>query len=369
MKTISWLLTSRSFEYISVDMKAIGVRNGKGNADAMFVDDSVPDPELREGYILVSVKAFGLNRMDIMQREDRYPYKLLPESGSIMGVEFGGFVEAKGENCNSDFKEGDRVFGLAYGGAYAEKIAVSEKMLMHLPASLSFEVGAGIPEVCKLPYLPLWSNKLQTFFTAIQAIHLVGGMEEGQTVLIHAGASGVGQAAIQVAKMGGASKVIVTAGSDEKCKICKGLGAEVAVNYRKEDFAPICVEETGGKGINLIIDMVGRDYWLRNTQVAAMEGKIVIVASMSGSKIETFDIRQLMNKRLSLLTTTLRTRPKEYQEKLRDKFVSDCMGHFKDGTMRITIDAVYPWTQISEAHKRMEANISAGKIICTVDGS
>lgn len=197
----------------------------------------------------------------------------------------------------------------------------------------------------------------------------MGCMEKGQTVLIHAGASGVGQAAIQVAKMGGASKVIVTAGSDEKCKICRDLGADVAVNYRKEDFAPICMDETGGKGINLIIDMVGRDYWLRNTQIAAVEGKIVVVAAMSGSKIETFDMRQLMNKRLWLLTTTLRTRSKEYQEKLRDKFVSDCMKHFEDGTMRITIDAVYTWTQVSEAHKRMEANISAGKIICTVDGN
>jgi len=131
------------------------VRNGKGNAEAMFVDDSVPDPELRDEYILVRIKAFGLNRMDVMQREGRYPYKLLRESGDIMGVEFGGLVEAKGPNCKSDFKKGDRVFGLAYGGAYAEKIAVSEKMLMHLPANLSFEIGAGIPEVYHLPYLSL----------------------------------------------------------------------------------------------------------------------------------------------------------------------------------------------------------------------
>lgn len=128
-------------------MKAISVRNGRGNADAMFVDDSVPDPVLKDGYVLVTIKAFGLNRMDIMQREDRYPYKLLPESGNIMGVEFAGLVEAIGANCTSDFKKGDRVFGLAYGGAYAERILISEKMLMHLPDNLSFVVGAGIPEV------------------------------------------------------------------------------------------------------------------------------------------------------------------------------------------------------------------------------
>lgn len=188
-------------------------------------------------------------------------------------------------------------------------------------------------------------------------------------MLIHAGASGVGQAAIQVAKLGGASKVITTAGSDEKCKICRSLGADVVVNYRKEDFAPICMEATGGKGIDLIIDLVGRDYWDRNIQVAAMEARIVIVALMSGSKIENFDLRKLMNKRMGLLTTTLRTRPKEYQEKLRNKFVEECMKHFEDGTMRITVDSIYPWTEVSEAHKRMEANISAGKIICTTEDS
>lgn len=111
-------------------MKAISVRNGKGDADAMFVDDGVLDPELKDGYVLVQIKAFGLNRMDIMQREDRYPYKLLPESGNIMGVEFSGIVEATGSECKSGFQKGDRVFGLAYGGAYAEKITVSEKMLL-----------------------------------------------------------------------------------------------------------------------------------------------------------------------------------------------------------------------------------------------
>jgi NADPH:quinone reductase-like Zn-dependent oxidoreductase len=113
-------------------MKAISVRNGKGDADAMFVDDGVSNPESKDGYVLVRIKAFGLNRMDIMQREDRYPYKLLPESGNIMGVEFSGIVETIGANCKADFHEGDRVFGLAYGGAYAEKIVVSEKMLLVL---------------------------------------------------------------------------------------------------------------------------------------------------------------------------------------------------------------------------------------------
>ncbi|KAG4443231.1 hypothetical protein IFR05_001274 [Cadophora sp. M221] len=333
-------------------MKAVGIKDGRGNADAFFIDDSVPDPIASSGRILVAIKAFGLNRMDIMQREDKYPYPLLPESGKILGVEFSGLVEEVGPDCTSDFKVGDKVFGLAYGGAYAQKISVSEKMIMHLPDTMSFETAAGIPE---------------TYFTAIQAIYLVGGLEPGQSVLIHAGASGVGQAAIQVAKLGGSSKVIVTAGTDAKCDLCRSLGADVAVNYNKESFADVVQRETAGAGINLIIDLVGQSYWHANTASAAKEGKIVLVAAMSGSMIEGFNLRALLNKRLWVLATTLRTRDSTYQGKLRDKFVEVAMENLRTGRMRITVDKVYPWGEIAEAHKRMEANINAGKLICVVD--
>ncbi|KFZ04656.1 hypothetical protein V501_09112 [Pseudogymnoascus sp. VKM F-4519 (FW-2642)] len=333
-------------------MKAVGIKNGRGNADAFFIDDNVPDPIASSGRILVAIKAFGLNRMDIMQREDKYPYPLLPESGKILGVEFSGLVEEVGPDCTSNFKVGDKVFGLAYGGAYAQKISVSEKMIMHIPDTMSFETAAGIPE---------------TYFTAIQAIHLVGGLEPGQTVLIHAGASGVGQAAIQVAKLGGASKVIVTAGTDAKCDLCRSLGADVAVNYRTEKFADVVERETAGAGINLIIDLVGQNYWHANTASAAKEGKIVLVAAMSGSIIEGFDLRALLNKRLWVLATTLRTRDSTYQGKLRDKFVEVALDNLRTGRMRITVDKVFPWSEISDAHKRMEANTNAGKLICVVE--
>ncbi|OBT68074.1 hypothetical protein VE03_01495 [Pseudogymnoascus sp. 23342-1-I1] len=333
-------------------MKAVGIKNGRGNADAFFIEDNVPDPIASAGRILVAIKAFGLNRMDIMQREDKYPYPLLPESGKILGVEFSGLVEEVGPNCTSSFKVGDKVFGLAYGGAYAQKISVSETMIMHIPETMSFETAAGIPE---------------TYFTAIQAIHLVGGLEPGQSVLIHAGASGVGQAAIQVAKLGGASKVIVTAGTDAKCDLCRSLGADVAVNYRTEKFADVVERETGGTGINLIIDLVGQNYWHANTASAAKEGKIVLVAAMSGSIIDGFDLRALLNKRLWVLATTLRTRDSTYQGKLRDKFVDVALDNLRTGSMRITVDKVFPWSKIAEAHKRMEANTNAGKLICVVE--
>lgn len=212
-----------------------------------------------------------------------------------------------------------------------------------------------------------FTDFLETYFTAIQAIHLVGDLQPGQSVLIHAGASGVGQAAIQVARQGGASKIFTTAGSDEKCSLCKSLGADFAINYRSQDFAEVIAKETGGKGIDLIIDLVGRDYWHRNTASAAMDSKIVLVAAMSGSMIDDFNLRALLNKRIWVLATTLRTRDADYQGRLRDKFVELAMDHLEKGKMKITVDKVFPWTQISEAHKRMEANINAGKIICVVD--
>lgn len=335
----------------STTMKAVSIRDGRGPASNLYIDSNVLAPIASPGRVLVAIKAFGLNRMDIMQREDRYPYPLPPESGKILGVEFSGIVEAVGENCEMGFRVGDKVFGLAYGGAYAQKISVSEKMLIPLPETLSFETAAAIPE---------------TFFTAIQAVHLVGGLSPGETVLIHAGASGVGQSAIQVARHGGASKIIATAGSNEKCSLCKELGADVTVNYREEDFAAVVKKEVGEKGVNLIIDLVGQKYWHRNTECAAMEARIVLVAAMSGSVIEKFDLRALLNKRLSVLATTLRTRNAEYQAALRNKFVESALEHLSEGRMRVTLDRVYDWSQVADAHRRMEANENAGKLVCLV---
>ncbi|XDG05666.1 hypothetical protein ABKA04_005281 [Annulohypoxylon sp. FPYF3050] len=335
-------------------MKAVGIRGGKGSADDFFIEDNVADPAATGNHIVVRIHSFGLNRMDIMQREDRYPYPLLPESGKILGVEFSGLVEEIGPQCKSDFQVGQRCFGLAYGGAYAEKISVSENMLMHMPDGLSFETAAGFPE---------------TFFTAVQAIHLIGDLQPGQSVLIHAGSSGVGQAAIQVARCGGADKIFVTAGSDDKCTLCKSLGADFAINYRtcgEDDFAEVIRRETGGKGVELIIDLVGQAYWHRTTAAAAMEGRIVIIATMSGAIVDKFSFRDLMNKRLWVMTTTLRTRPADYQKKLRDVVVEKILPHLAKCEVKVTVDEIFPWLEISSAHKKMESNSHAGKLICNV---
>lgn len=170
-----------------------------------------------------------------------------------------------------------------------------------------------------------------------------------------------------MARQGGASKIFTTAGTDEKCSLCKSLGADIAVNYRSEDFAKVIDRETAGRGVDLIVDLVGRDYWHRNTAAAAMDSKIVVVAAMSGSKIDGFDLRALLNKRIWVLATTLRTRDSTYQGRLRDKFVELALEPLSSGKMKITVDKVYPWTEISASHKRMESNVNAGKIICVVD--
>ena len=328
-------------------MKAVGIKDGKGDANALFIEDGITDPVPKEGEVLVRIRAFGLNRMDTMQREGNYP--ALPHWGSILGVEFAGEVEQLGQGC-TQFSKGDKVFSLVYGGAYAEKKCVSEKMLMRMPPNMSFEEAAGTPE---------------TYFTALQAVDLLGDMQPGKTALIHAGASGVGLSAIQIAKTLGASKVFATAGTDEKCKICESVGADVAINYRNTDFAQVIEKETGGRGVDLIVDMVGRDYWSRNIQIAAVDSRIVIVALLSGSKIDNFDLRQLMPRRICLMTTTLRTRAAAYQVNLRNTFVEKILPALSNGTAKTVVDKVFDWKDVPEAHKRMEANINAGKIICT----
>jgi NADPH:quinone reductase-like Zn-dependent oxidoreductase len=209
---------------------------------------------------------------------------------------------------------------------------------------------------------------LQTFFTAIQAIHLVGGLQPGQNVLIHAGASGVGQSAIQLAKVHGANKIFATAGSDEKCKLCKDLGADFAINYRSsEDFAKVVARETNGRGVDLIVDMVGAAYWAQNIESAGLDARIVIIASLSGSKIPDFDLSQLQRRRIGLLTTTLRSRDPDYQLTVRNFFHDNVLPHLVTGKIKTTIDKVYSWKDIVDAHKRMEASTNAGKIICQVD--
>jgi putative PIG3 family NAD(P)H quinone oxidoreductase len=300
----------------------------------------------------VKIKAFGINRMDQIQREGNYP--LPPGTTEILGVEFSGTIEStgpEGDTPDHGFKEGDAVFGLAYGGAYAEYIAVSRKMLLHKPDYLSWEQAAGIPE---------------TWITATQALHLVGGFQKGQRVLWHAGASGVSIAGIQLSLDSGASEVYATAGTAAKCSfVTEKLGATKAFNYKEVDWAKEIKEATGGKGVDLIIDFIGGSYFAKNLDVAGRDGKIVMLGMMGGGSIEQADIRPILFKRLRIEGSTLRSRDTEYQGRLRDK-LEEYLPHFETGKLQVVIDTVLPWEQIQKAHELLETNSNSGKIICTI---
>ncbi|KAI0838637.1 quinone oxidoreductase putative [Hypoxylon sp. FL0890] len=330
-------------------MKAVDIKGGKGPATALFINDQTPKPEPNEGEALVRIKAFGLNRMDLLQREGRYP--LPPQAPATLGVEFSGTIESFGPGSHGNFNVGDAVFGLAYGGAYAEYIAVNSKMLLHKPDSLSWEAAAGIPE---------------TWITATQALYLVGEFAPGKTVLWHAGASGVSIAGIQLSRQSGASAIYATAGTDEKCRFVeRELGATKAFNYKTQDWAKEILEATGGKGVDLIVDFIGASYFQKNLSVAARDARWVSLAMMGGSRLDGVDIGLLLYKRIRLEGSTLRSRDLDYQGRLRDK-LAEYIPHFESGKLKVLVDTVLPMDEIVKAHQLMEENKTTGKIICTV---
>jgi len=310
----------------------------------------VPKPVAKKGEAIVKIKAFGLNRMDLLQREGLYP--LPPQAGPILGVEFSGHIESLGPEVKEAFKTGDAVFGLAYGGAYAEYIAVSTHMLLHKPDHLSWEEAAGVPEV---------------WITATQAMFTVGEFAKGKSILWHAGASSVSIAGIQLSKQAGASAIYVTAGSQEKIDFCvKELGATAGFNYKTQDWSKEILEATKGEGVDLVIDFVGQNYFQGNLDVAARDAHIVHLGAMSGTKLPAgVDIIAFVKKRVRFEGSSLRSRDAEYQGKLRDK-LEEYLEKFEDGTFKIYVEKVFPWEQVVEAHKLMEKNVTKGKIICTI---
>ena len=231
-------------------------------------------------------------------------------------------------------------------------MAVSTHMLMHKPAHLSWEEAAGVPE---------------TWITATQAMYLVGEFEKGKSILWHAGASSVSIAGVQLARIGGASKIYVTAGSQEKIDFCvKELGATAGYNYKTQNWSKEILDATNGEGVDVIIDFVGQNYFQGNLDVAAKDGHVVTLGAMSGTKLPAgVDIGAFVRKRVRYEGTTLRSRDLEYQGRLRDK-LETYFDKFEDGTFKIYVDKALPWEEIVEAHKLMEQNTTKGKIICTI---
>lgn len=323
-------------------MKAILLKK-HGDASQLYVGE-YQTPEPAEHEILVKLKATALNRADILQRRGLYPSP--PGASPILGLEISGIVEKLGSKCTK-WQLGDRVCGLVAGGGYAEYATIHEDMAMPIPKNLHFEDAAAIPEV---------------FLTAFKALFLIGGLQEKQTVLIHAGASGVGTAAIQLAREIGA-KAIVTTGSQEKISACLELGAMAGFNYHEGEFAPKVLETTNGDGVNLIVDFVGASYLAQNITCLAPDGCMVILSLLGGWQAENLDLRAVLMKRLRIIGSSLRGRSLAYKIKLTEALAQFALPKFADGSLKPVIDCIFPWERVSAAHLYMEANKNIGKIV------
>ncbi|MEM8798359.1 MAG: NAD(P)H-quinone oxidoreductase [Pseudomonadota bacterium] len=316
-----------------------------GGPDVLKLTE-VPVPEPRGTEILIRVKAAGVNRPDVLQRQGSYP---APKDASpLPGLEVSGIVEKAGPDAKR-FGPGDAVCALTPGGGYAEFCLVDETNALPKPEELSFEEAAAVPE---------------TFFTVWHNVFERGALKAGETFLVHGGASGIGTTAIQLAKLFGAT-VIATAGNDEKCKKCLDLGADKAINYNKEDYVSVIKEWTGRKGVNCILDMVGGDYIERNYDVAAPDGRIVQIAFLNGAIAET-NFTKLMLKRLTHTGSTLRARSVSVKADIAAALEEKAWPLLQAGKARPVMDSTFPLAKANEAHAHMESSGHFGKIVLTV---
>ena len=325
-------------------MTVIAIKS-PGGPEAL-VPQERPVPKPGEGEILVKVEAAGVNRPDVMQRMGLYPPP--PGVTDIPGLEIAGTVAACGAGV-SRWKVGDRVTALVSGGGYAEYCVAHATHALPMPGGLTAAEAAAIPE---------------TFFTVWHNVFERGGLKAGETLLIHGGSSGIGTAAIQLAKAFGA-RVITTAGSPEKCEACRRLGADVAINYKTDDFVAAVKDATGGAGAELIVDMVGGDYIARNYEAAAVEGRVVQIA-FQGSPRATVDFRRLMLKRLHHTGSTLRSRAIPDKAAIALAVERNVWPLIAEGRVRPVMDSTFPLREAAKAHARMETSAHIGKIMLVI---
>jgi len=320
-------------------MKAI-LFDEAGGADSLYLGE-VNKPKPAQGEVLVKVSASALNRADLLQRQGKYPP---PEGASpVLGLEMSGEVAACGPGVDL-WKEGDKVFGLLPGGGYAEYALIHQDMALPLPAGLSHTQAAAIPEV---------------FLTAFQAIRWLAGTRAGESVLVHAGGSGVGTAAIQLLREMGAADIIITA-SAAKHSLCRRLGATLTIDYQNQDFEEI-VSEHGG--VDVIVDFIAAPYFTKNINCLRTDGRLVLLAALGGPKVESVNLLKLLSKRLQITASTLRSRSHDYQIGLNKEFAEFALPLFEEGKLKPVIDRVYYWQEAQQAHQLMESNQNAGKIV------
>jgi len=325
-------------------MTAIAIR-GPGGPDVLTAEPR-PVPAPGAGEILVKVAAAGVNRPDVMQRMGHYPPP--PGASEIPGLEIAGEVVACG-SAVTRWRQGERVMALVAGGGYAEFCLAHESHALPVPAGISVVEAAAFPE---------------TFFTVWYNVFERGRLAAGETALIHGGSSGIGTTAIQLAKAFGA-RVITTAGTAEKCEACRQLGADVAINYKTEDFVALTKQATAERGAEVVLDIVGGDYVERNYEAAAVEGRILQIA-FQGSPCATADFRRLMFKRLTHTGSTLRARSVADKAAIARAVEAKVLPLMAAGRVKPVIDSTFPLREAAAAHARMESSLHIGKIVLTL---
>lgn len=326
-------------------MTCIAIRQ-PGGPDVLQ-PETRPVPQPGPGEILIKVHAAGVNRPDVSQRLGKYP----PPNGAsdLPGLEVAGEVVALGAGATR-WSPGDKVCALAHGGGYAEYCVVNERHALPMPDGFSWIEAAAVPE---------------TFFTVWVNAFMTGRLSPGETALVHGGSSGIGTTAIMLAKATGAN-IIVTAGSDEKCEACRKLGADLAINYRTQDFVQEVKAFTNGKGVDVVLDMVAGPYVQRNMECAGMDARIVQIAYQQGHRIENFDMRPISARRLTLTGSTLRPRTVEQKAAIADSLRERVWPLLKTGGIRPVIDSTFPLRDASKAHARIESSAHIGKIVLTM---
>jgi len=304
---------------------------------------------LKPGEILIRVLAAGVNRPDVFQRLGQYPVP--PGASDLPGLEVAGEI-VDGDLADSGFRKGDLVCALVQGGGYAEFCAAPLAQCLPVPKGLTPLEAAALPET----YFTVWSNVFQR-----------AGLLEGESLLVQGGSSGIGTTAIQLAKALG-HRVFATAGSADKCRACEDLGAERAINYKTEDFAPIVKELTGGKGVDVVLDMVGGDYVAREIGCLADDGRIVVIALLGGAKANV-DLGQVLRRRLTITGSTLRPRPVAFKAQIARELRARVWPLLEAGTIKPVIYQTFPLEEAAAAHTLMESSAHVGKIMLNVAGN
>ena len=305
----------------------------------------LPDPEPGPGEVVVDLTATAVNRADTLQRQGLYPPP--PGASDVLGLECSGTISAVGPDV-SGWQVGEEVCALLAGGGYGEKVLVPAGQLMPVPKGIDLVTAGALPEVA----CTVWSN-----------VFMIAGLQPGETLLVHGGAGGIGNMAIQLAKALGA-KVVTTAGSEEKLELCRSLGADVAVSYRDQDFVEEVKAATDGRGADVILDNMGAKYLDRNVSALATEGRLVIIGMQGGVKGE-LNIGKLLAKRGAVIATSLRARPVEEKAAICAAVVEHVWPLVADGAVRTLVHTRFPLAEASAAHRLMESGDHIGKIVLT----